>query len=122
MRDYRFYNANPLGEIEKDCVCRAICGATNIPYKEVEEKLHLIAELHDCDWLCVCCYHKLLEDVFGLKPTLADGQTVGDIACHFNDRIVLIRTDGHLTHSRYGIVYDAWYCTECTADMFWVVE
>lgn len=122
MRDYRFYNANPLGAIEKDCVCRAISGATKIPYEKIEDKLRLIAELHDCDRLCMCCYHRLLEDVFGLKPIYSDGETVGEVASNFKDKIVIIRTNGHLTHSRYGVIYDTWDCTDCIADVFWVVE
>lgn len=119
--DYKFYNANPLGNIEQDCVCRAISTATEIPYKSVEEKLELIGELFECEELCVCCYHHLLEKVFGLKQKFANGKTVKEIAQEFFDNRVLIRISGHLTCSLYGVVYDIWDCTEELADIFWIV-
>ena len=36
--------------------------------------------------------------------------------------VVLIRIDGHLTVSKYGVVYDLWDCTQEIADVFWIVE
>jgi hypothetical protein len=121
MIDYRFYNANPLGNIEQDCVCRAISKATDIPYEIVEIKLEAIGELFECEELCVCCYHHLLEKVFGLKQKFANGKTVKEIAKEFDDCKVIIRIDGHLTCSLYGIVYDIWDCTDEIADVFWIV-
>lgn len=122
MVDYKFYNANPLGEIEQDCVCRAISTATEIPYQSIEQKLENIGELFECDELCVCCYHHLLEKVFGLKQKFANGKTVKQIAQEFKNYRVLIRIDGHLTCSLYGVVYDIWDCTDEKADIFWLVD
>lgn len=121
MIDYRFYNANPLGNIEQDCVCRAISKATDIPYEIIEIKLEAIGELFECEKLCVCCYHHLLEKVFGLKQKFANGKTVKEIAKEFDDCKVIIRIEGHLTCSLYGIVYDIWDCTDEIADVFWIV-
>ena len=45
MTDYRFYNANPIGDIENDCVYRAISRATRLPYALIQHKLQLIADL-----------------------------------------------------------------------------
>lgn len=120
--DYKFYNANPLGDIEQDCVCRAISKATEIPYRSIEEKLELIGELFECEKLCVCCYHHLLEKVFGLKQKFANGKTVKEIAKEFPENRVLIRISGHLTCAINGIVYDIWDCTEEPADIFWIVS
>lgn len=119
---FRFHNENPLGAIESDCVCRAISGATGLDYYDVEDKLFLIAELFNCESLCVCCYKHLLENVFGLSPISANGAAVGDIARAHRDKIVLIRIDGHLTMSDHGVVYDLWDCTGEKADIFWIVE
>jgi hypothetical protein len=119
---FQFRNVNPLGKFESDCVCRAIKDATGLEYYEVEEKLHLIAELFNCETLCVCCYRHLLENVFGLTPISAQGMTVHEIATAFSDKIVLIRLNGHLTVSKYGIIYDLWDCREEIADIFWIVE
>ena len=122
MLDYKFYNANPLSKIEEDCVCRAICKATKKSYYSIKRKLKLIGELFECDALCVCCYHHLLEQVFGLKPKYANGQTVGKIAKDFKDNILIIRIQGHLTMSEFGTVYDIWDCTQEKVDVFWIVE
>lgn len=120
--DYKFYNANPLGELEQDCVCRAISGATKIPYYSIERKLKLIGELFECEELCVCCYHHLLEKVFGLVPKFANGKTVAEIAREFKDHTIIVRIEGHLTMCRMGICYDIWDCTGEIADVFWIVE
>jgi hypothetical protein len=122
MSDFEFYNANPLSKIEGDCVYRAINTATGIPYYEIAKKLKLVSELFECDELCVCCYQHFLEDVLGLTRHNANGATVGEIAKEFQDYIVLIRTEGHLTMSEYGIVYDIWDCTNEIADIFWLVK
>lgn len=122
MTNYKFYNANPLGNIEQDCVCRAISKATELPYKEIEKKLYLIGEVFECDELSVCCYQHLLEKVFGLTQRNANGMSVGKIAKDFKRNRLLIRIDGHLTCSINGVVYDIWDCTEEKADVFWVVE
>lgn len=120
--DYRFYNANPLGEIENDCVCRAISRAMRMDYYLVERKLCLIGELFECEELCVCCYAHLLEKVFGLKQRFAGGLTVGEIAKMHPNNAVLIRIDGHLTVCENGRVYDTWDCRNDIADVYWVVE
>lgn len=122
MVDYKFYNANPLGKIESDCVCRAICRAVQLPYEEIELKLELIAELFECEKLCVCCYHHLLEKVFGLIQRVALGETVEELAFKFKDNVLLMRLDGHLTVAEFGTVYDLWDCRDEKVDVFWVVE
>lgn len=122
MVDYRFYNANPLGKIESDCVCRAITRATQLSYEEIEQKLELIGELFECDELCVCCYHHLLEKVFGLTQRVANGKTVEQLALEFEDHVLLMRLDGHLTVAEFGTVYDLWDCRDEKVDVFWVVE
>lgn len=121
MIDYKFYNANPLGNIELDCVCRAISTATSTPYNVIEDKLDLIGRLFECEALCVCCYFHLLEKVFGLQGKYTNGKTVRDISKEFCNNRVIIRIDGHLTCSMYGVVYDIWDCTDEIADIFWIV-
>lgn len=122
MADYKFYNANPLGRIEEDCVTRAISRATKLPYYLISEKLNLISRLFECEELCVCCYHHLLENVFGFKQRVANGMTVGELASKFKDDILLIRIQGHLTMAEYGVVYDIWDCRDEVADVFWIVS
>lgn len=121
MVDYKFYNANPLGNIELDCVCRAISTATQIPYRQVEKKLEYIGKLFECDSLCVCCYHHLLEKVFNLVPRFANGKSVGEIARDYPTSRLLIRIDGHLTCAIRGVIHDIWDCTKEVADIFWKI-
>lgn len=116
------YNANPWGLDEEDCVTRAISAALNIKYVAVGNLLEVIAEVNGCDKLCVCCYHKLLEEIFGLKPEYCYGETVGAVAEANPGRKLLIRSDGHLTCSMYGVVIDTWDCTDKIADCYWIVE
>lgn len=120
--DYKFHNANPLGKIESDCVCRAISKATNIDYYKIEQKLKMVASLFECDKLCVYCYHHLLEKVFGLRPRFPINKTVGEVAKENKDKTLIIRVHGHLTMSENGIVYDIWDCTKEIVDMYWIVE
>jgi hypothetical protein len=122
MVDYKFYNANPLGKIEQDCVCRAISRATRIPYKVIENKLNQVGNLFECEALCVCCYQFLLQDVFGLKQRVSNGDSVKELAEKFKSNIILIRIQGHLTMAEYGVVYDLWDCREEVADVFWIVS
>lgn len=122
MKDFRFYNANPLNKIESDCVCRAISTATGMSYWNIEEKLCLIGKLFECDELCVCCYSHLLEKVFGFTQRYADGKTVKEIAKEFSNSKVIIRIKGHLTCAIYGKIFDIWDCTNEQADIFWLVE
>lgn len=119
---YMYYNRNPWELDEEDCVCRAISAALDIKYVAVENLLALIAEKNQCDKLCVCCYHKLLEDIFGMEPVYCYGELVGEIAKRHPGRKLLIRINGHLTCSMYGIVIDTWDCTDKVADCYWIVE
>ena len=122
MKDYKFYNANPLNKIESDCVCRAISKATNIDYNSIKRKLELIGELFECDKLCVCCYQHLLEKVFGLQQRVAINKKVKDISKLYKDRKVIIRINGHLTCSILGTIYDIWDCTDEMVDVYWVLD
>lgn len=121
MIDYQFYNANPLGNIELDCVCRAISKATDIEYYKIKDKLYHIGKLFECDSLCVCCYHHLLENVFGFKPKFANGKRVIDIAKDYPNNNVIIRIEGHLTCAIRGVIHDIWDCTKEIADIFWII-
>ena len=118
---YMYYNNNPWDLNEEDCVCRAIAQALGIKYEAVNNLLEAIAELNECDKLCVCCYHRLLEEIFGLKVIYSHGETVGEVSRTHPGHKLLIRTEGHLTCSMYGVVIDTWDCTKEIVDCFWTV-
>ena len=121
MSNFSFVNVNPRGNIEEDCVTRAISLGLGIKYTAVKRLLYATAELYGCDTLCMCCYRHLLEDLFDLTPCRADdGETVEDIATAHSGQRVIIRCDGHLTCSMLGTVCDIWDCRQEPADCYWV--
>lgn len=121
-RDFYYHNENPYKIEENDCVCRAISLGLDLEYRTVDKLLEISAEQNDCDKLCVCCYHRLLEDVFFLPVRYCkNGETVGDIAEKFPNNKVIIRIDGHLTVSDCAIVYDLFDCTNRLVDCYWIV-
>lgn len=122
MSIHRYVNVNPENKRESDCVCRAISLALRIPYRIVERMLEENGDVHICDDLTKMCYSKLLSDRFDLPSYSGRGRTVGEIASIYENRILLIRIDGHLTCSVYGTVCDIWDCTNEVCDTFWIAE
>lgn len=123
MTDFYYHNVNPDKSIEQDCVTRAISLASGIPYKAVSKLLQMTAKEHDCDALCVCCYHHLLEDTLGYRVKFAKKhKRVEDIAKEYKNNIVIVRIDGHLTTCVYGTCVDIWDCTKEKVDCFWIVQ
>ena len=83
-RDFVYHNENPYRIEEQDCVCRAISKALDLEYETTKQLLTMSAEVNDCDELCVCCYHHLLENVFNLPVRYCQNwERVGDIAKMF---------------------------------------
>lgn len=120
---YRFYNRRPDGKKLEDCVCRAISTATGLNYEAVEKLLEWTADSYNCDKLCVCCYHNLLDGVFNYeRRTCTHGETVEDLAKAFVNHILIIRVDAHLTCSINGIIPDIWDCSKEKVDCFWIVH
>ena len=123
MARYQFHNRNPLGEIENDCVCRAISLATNEDYSSIQRKLELVAELYDCEKLCVCCYKFLLDEVYGLdRIEEYSGLTIDEFSGFCPSGKFLIRVDNHLTYLENSVVYDIWDCRDEIVRIVWVVE
>lgn len=121
--NYRYYNRNPDGEETEDCVCRAISTGTGLKYEAVSKLLQMVARAFQCDKLCVGCYKNLLEKILCYKPNECRKTfTVGEVAAMFPHNKVIIRIDGHLTCSVYGVVGDIWNCTDKLVDVYWVVE
>lgn len=122
MSDYKYYNHNPEDSRVSDCVTRAIGGATGLSYKTVSRLLARTAQSLECDKLCVCCYKHLLTHTLGFKAYRCGGNiTVKDVAKEFDNEILIIRIQGHLTCAKYGVVFDTWDCSDREVDCFWVV-
>lgn len=119
---FKYLNLNPLDKHEEDCVTRAISLASGYSYAEVQDKLYYISELLDCEKLCVCCYQHLLDDVFKYDRLPSRGRTVGEVARDYDDCVLLVRIDGHLTCVVYGVIRDLWDCSDRYADIIWLIE
>ena len=123
MSDYVYYNRNPQDLKLKDCVCRAISTVTGLHYEAVDNLLELTATEYQCDKLCLCCYHNLLEDILCYPRIDCDfQQTVQEIARRYPRNKLIIRVDRHLTSAMYGSVLDIWDCANELVDCFWLVE
>lgn len=119
---YKFYNANPKNEITNDCVIRAISTALDINYYDILELLYENSNYFNCDMLVRQCYEKMLYDEFGLVMFDGINRTVEEIADYFSDYKVIMRTEGHLTCSKFGDIYDIWDTSDEIVDVFWLVE
>lgn len=119
---FTYYNNNPLSLEEEDCVTRAIALASNLPYSAIKDKLYYMAQLLDCNALCVCCYSKLLDYIFQYDRVPCKGYTVGEIVQKYDNSTLLIRMNGHLTCAIDGTLLDLWDSSEELADIVWVVN
>lgn len=119
---FRYLNVNPENRKEPDCVIRAISLAMRIPYRLVEKLLEQNGDIYSCDDLRLQCYSNLLSDIFRLSVRRGMRKTIGDIANDFCDSTLILRTDGHLSCSINGVVYDIWDCTNEICDVFWIVD
>lgn len=123
MARYQFLNVNPLGEIEEDCVCRAISLALDEDYYKIQEKLYLVAKLFECESLCICCYKYLLDDVYDLKRIEeVKGMTIEEFANYFPIGIFVVRVEGHLTCVIDNHIMDIWDCRDKIVDLVWEVK
>lgn len=106
MAELVYYNRNPDGDRENDCVTRAISLACDIPYADVRKMLFHTAKLLNCEKLCVMCYKFLIEDVLKCKRVNCDGMMPADFA-DLNPRgIYLLRVSGHIICLMDGCIYD----------------
>lgn len=122
MARYKFYNINPLGKIEEDCVIRAISLALNEDYDVILHKLYLIGELYDCEFLCKSCYGCLLDNVYELDRIESfNGMMIDDFLNICDDGTYLVRVSGHLTCIIDKCIYDLWDCKNEIIDTIWKI-
>lgn len=119
---YKFLNLQPMGLRLQDCVCRAISLGVNEDYCVIQRKLELIAELFECEELCVCCYKHLLDNVYNLQRIESfQGMTIKEFIKYNPYGTYIIRVDGHLTTVIDSILFDTWDCRNEIVDIVWQV-
>lgn len=122
MSDYAYYNRNVMGNVENDCVTRAISLATKLPYLAVGRLLDMSAVYYDCDKLNCGCYGRLLSDIFNYPIRYSNyKETVADVIDKFPLNTLIIRIDGHLTSSVAGVLTDIFDCSNELVDKYWIV-
>lgn len=117
---YRFYNNNSLGLFENDCTVRAISTATGNSWDDTYEHLSNIARLQGT----------MMDDKDFIKKYLDERyyriidipEKVGEVAGKYKDNIILITMNGHITCSKYGVVYDSFDCRDRIAEYCWIVK
>ena len=122
MAKFIYYNQNPDGNKENDCVTRAISLATNIKYSSIRKKLFHTAKLLDCEKLCHTCYSFLIENVLKCTPVNCDYMSVDEFAEINNKGIYLARMSGHITTIINGCIYDIWDCRDSLLTNAWKVK
>lgn len=119
MAKFVYYNRNPDGEKESDCVTRAISLATGISYPSVRKKLFHSSRLLECEKLSCDCYSHLLENVLMFQPVACRGLTVEEFSDFNPNGVYLIRINAHLTTSIDNSVWDIWDCRNEMCDKAW---
>lgn len=117
---YEYYNANPLGLYEDDCVIRAVSCATNKSWNEVYDELSDIAQANGTlldKKQFVIGYLDAHYKRISIPP-----HKVYEIAQMFKDNIVLCATQNHLLCIRYGCIYDTFNPSSKTVMNLWVVK
>lgn len=117
---YKFHNNNALGLFENDCAIRSIATATGNSWDETYIHLSNIARLNgtmmdDRDFIInyLDSHYKRINNI---------PRTVGEVAGSYPDNILLISMNGHITCSRYGIVYDSFDCRDRISEFCWIVK
>lgn len=117
---YEFYNENPLGIFEDDCVIRSISCATHRSWDEVYDELSDLAQergtlfdkRHFVRWYLDSHYKRIPNPPY----------KVIDVAIEFKNNIVLCTTRGHIMCIKYGVIYDTFNPSERLVEDVWLVK
>ena len=120
--DFTYFNKNPLGLKEQDCVIRAISLATGKDYLSVINLLENTQANFHCEALCVCCYSYLLDEYFGFSKVPCSSMTAKEFKRKHPYGIFLIRMDGHLSCLINGKIYDIWDCSDEILTDVWKID
>ena len=117
---YKYYNANALGLFENDCTVRSISTATNNSWDDTYVHLCNIARqqgtmMDDVDFI-----RNYLDERYERINDIPE--TVGEVAGAYPDNVLLITMNGHITCSKYGIIYDSFDCRDRIAEFCWKIR
>lgn len=117
---YRYLNNNALGKLEEDCTVRAISCAIGESWDTVYERLSDSARdkgtmMDNRDFII-----DYLDSRY--KRVYTDCMTVGCASWEYRDNIVLITMVGHITCSKYGVIYDTFDPRDRSVEFVWIVK
>ena len=117
---YEFYNENPLGLYEDDCVLRSISCATNRSWDNVYDELSDLAQAKGTLLDKRQFVRWYLDKNFRRIPN--PPYKVKDVANYFKNNIVLCTMRGHIVCIKYGIIYDTFNPSNRLVEDVWVVK
>ena len=117
---YKYYNANAIGKLDEDCTIRAISCATGKSWDYVYEHLSDLAQEKGTMLDNAQFIRDYLDRRY--KRISVYDETIGEISNIYDNNILLITTKGHITCSKYGIIYDTWNCENKPAECVWIVQ
>ena len=117
---FKYHNNNSLGLFENDCTIRAISTATDNTWDDTYIHLSNLARLNGT----------MMDDKDFIRDYLDSRYTriidipyrVGEVAGLYPDNILLITMNGHITCSKYGVIYDSFDCRDNVAEYCWLVK
>lgn len=117
---YIYYNANVLDKHEEDCVIRSISCATGKSWDYVYDVLSDEAQLRGTMMDKRDFVINYLDLKF--KRLIVNDETVGELSSRYKNNILLITMKGHITCSKYGVIYDTFDCRNRKAEYVWLVS
>lgn len=117
---YKYYNNNARGLFANDCTIRAISMATGKSWDEVYEHLSDIAQFEGTMMDDRNFINRYLSTKYEKVPYLSE--TVGEVAEDYPDNILLITMNGHITCSKYGVIYDSFDPRDRIVENAWIVK
>lgn len=117
---YKYYNANAVNRYEDDCVIRAISCATNKSWDYVYDYLSDIAQYEGTLLDKREFVRNYLDRTYERIPKIYG--SVGYVSSLFSNNIILITMNGHITCSKYGIIYDTFDCRNRQVEDVWIVK
>lgn len=118
---YKYLNNNAKGIFQNDCTVRAIATATGKSWDYVYDNMSNIAQKSGVMMDYAPFIVDFLSSQFQMIPINFE-ETVGEISKDFDNHIVLITMKGHITCSKFGVIYDSFDPRERLAEYVWIVE
>lgn len=117
---YDFYNANPLGLYEDDCVIRSISCATHRSWDEVYDELSDLAQANGTLLDKKQFVRGYLDAHY--KRIINPPYKVYQVAERFKNNIVLCTMKGHIVCIKYGVIYDTFDPSNRIVEDVWLVK